>query len=396
MRSASSSPCRASKVLHNFARASEAVGISPVRMRLWNESNGGFESALSRKTGNNMTEGMLVLSAAIAAALTSGASAAPAYTVTDLGTLGGAASVAHAINAAGEITGVADTASDTSVAFLYSHGQMKNLGTLGGSVGVGYAINATGQVAGYATNAQTYRPFLYNGRKMKDIGDLGGGTATAFAINRRGDVVGSSHTAGGNDDPFLYDSRTKTMVDLGNLGPVSPGEWNVASGINDAGQITGESWDDNAGGFFAFLWDHGKMTNLGTLGGPFSTGEAINKYGQITGQAYTTGGAQAHAFLWSKGHMKDLGVLPGGPGYSWGVGINSAATVVGYSQLNSGITYVDHAFVYSGKTMRDLNDLIPRSSGWLLNIAWGVNDSGAIVGEGTVGGKIHAFLLTPH
>ena len=342
-----------------------------------------------------MTKGLLFLPAAIAAVLTSGASAAPAYTVTDLGTLGGTASSAHAINAAGEIAGVADTASDTSAAFLYSHGQMKNLGTLGGSVGVGYAINASSQVAGYATNAQTYRPFLYNGKKMKDIGDLGGGTATAFGINRRGDVVGTSHTADGDDDPFLYDSKTKTMIDLGNLGPVSPGDWNVASGINDAGQITGESWDGSVG-FFAFLWDKGKMTNLGTLGGPYSSGTAINRYGQITGQAYTTGGAQAHAFLWSKGRMKDLGALPGGPGYSWGVAINSSATIVGHSELDSGETYVDHAFVYTGKTMRDLNDLIPHSSGWVLNIAWDVNDSGAIVGEGTVGGKVRAFLLTPN
>jgi hypothetical protein len=46
--------------------------------------------------------------------------------------------------------------------------------------------------------------------------------------------------------------------------------------------------------------------------------------------------------------------------------------------------------------MRDLNDLIPHSSGWVLNIAWDVNDSGAIVGEGTVGGNVRAFLLTPN
>ena len=186
------------------------------------------------------------------------------------------------------------------------------------------------------------------------------------------------------------------MVDLGNLGRVSPGEWNVASGINDAGQITGESWDDDIGGFFAFLWDNGKMTSLGTLGGPYSSGAAINRYGQITGQAYTTGGAEAHAFLWSKGHMKDLGAFAGGPGYSWGLAINATATIVGFSQLDSGNTYVDHAFVWTGRKLRDLNNLIPQGSGWLLSIAYGVNDSGAIVGEGTISGQTHAFLLTPN
>lgn len=323
-------------------------------------------------------------------------SAAPAYTVIDLGTLpGGTFSSARAINANGEIAGVADVAPNTFVAFQYANGQITNLGTLGGSTAIGLGINIAGKVAGYSTDPDTYRAFLYNGKKMKDIGDLGGGTATAYAINRHGDVVGSSLTAGGDDDPFLYSSKTKTMIDLGNLGPVSPGEWNVASAIDDSGQVTGESWDNNSGGFFAFLWDNGRMKNLGTLGGSYSTGSAINQYGEVTGQAYLPGGAEAHAFLWSKGHMKDLGVLPGGPGYSWGLGINSAATVVGYSELNSGVTYVDHAFVYAGKTMWDLNDLIPRHSGWLLGVAYAVNDSGAIVGEGTVHGAIHGFLLTP-
>ena len=345
-----------------------------------------------------MSNAALLLSAATLAALAANAdaAAAPAYSVTDLGTLpGGAFSSARAINNNGEIAGVADVAPDTFVAFLYANGQMTNLGTLGGSTGIGLGISASGKVAGYSTNAQTYRAFLFNGKKMKDIGDLGGGTATAYAINSHGDVVGSSDTANGESDPFFYSSKTKTMIDLGNLGPVSPGEWNVASGINDSGQITGESWDDNAGGFFAFLWDNGRMKNLGTLGGSYSTGNAINQYGQVTGQAYLPGGAEAHAFLWSRGHMKDLGVLPGGPGYSWGLGINSAATVVGYSELNSGVTYVDHAFIYSGNAMRDLNDLIPRHSGWLLGVAHAVNDSGAIVGEGTIGGAIHGFLLTP-
>ena len=47
--------------------------------------------------------------------------------------------------------------------------------------------------------------------------------------------------------------------------------------------------------------------------------------------------------------------------------------------------------------MQDLNNLIDRTLGWTLTDATGINESGQIVGYGTIasGGPIHAFLLTP-
>ena len=52
--------------------------------------------------------------------------------MTDLGTLGGTFSRANAINASGEVVGVAGRADGTTQgAFLYSHGSMADIGTLG-------------------------------------------------------------------------------------------------------------------------------------------------------------------------------------------------------------------------------------------------------------------------
>ena len=45
--------------------------------------------------------------------------------------------------------------------------------------------------------------------------------------------------------------------------------------------------------------------------------------------------------------------------------------------------------------MRDLNNLIPSNSGWLLTSANSINVRGQITGEGTIGGQTHAFVLTP-
>ena len=74
-------------------------------------------------------------------------------TITDLGTLGGATSVAYGINASGQIVGSAQTANGRSRAFLWKSGTMSNLGTLGDSFihSDAYGINARGQVVGYST-----------------------------------------------------------------------------------------------------------------------------------------------------------------------------------------------------------------------------------------------------
>ena len=91
--------------------------------------------------------------AAEAAALP--ASAARAATMTDLGTLpGGTNSSAFAINAAGQVTGNAETAGGDRHAFRWTaSGGMQDLGTLGGTNSYASAINAPGQVTGFADTA---------------------------------------------------------------------------------------------------------------------------------------------------------------------------------------------------------------------------------------------------
>src|SRR5512135_2618138 len=101
------------------------------------------------------------------------------------------------------------------------------------------------------------------------------------------------------------------MTDLGTLGG-AVGSW--ASGINDCGQVIGQSYTA-AGELHAFLYSAGAMTDLGTLGGTASYATAINNRGQIIGHSPTITGA-THAFLYSAGAMTDLGTLGGTASYA--------------------------------------------------------------------------------
>ena len=80
-----------------------------------------------------------------------------------------------------------------------------------------------------------------------------------------------------------------------------------------------------------------------------------------------------------------------------GLALNAHDQVVGYA-FDYSTTFVERAFLYDARLdppMRDLNDLIPADSRIVLNRATGINDDGIIVGYGTVGGRFHAFVLSP-
>ncbi len=89
--------------------------------------------------------------------------------------------------------------------------------------------------------------------------------------------------------------------------------------------------------------------------------------------------------------MVDLGTYPGGTG-SWAYGVNNVGQVVGVGSLSG----VLHAFVWDSTTgMQDLNNLVA-PSGWTLQYANAISDSGEIVGYGIdPSGQTEAFLLTP-
>jgi len=131
------------------------------------------------------------------------------------------------------------------------------------------------------------------------------------------------------------------------------------------------------------------LTLLGSLGGSYSIAYGINDAGQVVGQSRTVPG-DLRAFLWQNGVMTDLGTLGGtSSSSSRAYGINDAGQVVGKSD--------SYAFLWQEGTMYNLSDYLDNPiSGWSLRTAQGINSLGQIVGYGcNPSGYIEAFLLTP-
>jgi probable HAF family extracellular repeat protein len=339
----------------------------------------------------------------IALQFCAGTHAAVRYSVTDLGTLGGAYSVGSGINATGQVTGNSTTESGNSHAFLYDGSTMHDLGTLGGVQSTGLGINSAGNVVGDSLiGTGSFRAFLHDGTMMHDLGTLGGNHSSAYSVNSANHVTGYSRLPEDPENPFnsidrafLYDGTT--MHDLGTLG----GTHSAGHDINSSGQVTGRA-DTPDNQTRAFLWtpatangSSGTMRDLGTLGGSDSEGAAINDSGQVTGYSglVLAGSFVSHAFLYDGATMHDLGTLGGRN--SFGMGINDQGQVVGASGISPD-TFIEHAFLYTEEDgMLDLNSLVDPLTGWELTHARAINDRGQIVGNGLIGGQTHGFLLTP-
>ncbi len=145
--------------------------------------------------------------------------------------------------------------------------------------------------------------------------------------------------------------------------------------LNAFGQVTGSFIDQ--GVTHGFVYQNGRVTDIGHLGGSYSFGFGINIKGDVTGLSARADG-QRHAFIYSAGRMSDLGTLGGTT--SVGYAINASKQVAGESTLPSGVS---HAFVYSQGQLTDLGAAIETMLGksGVESIAYGINNAGQVIGR---------------
>lgn len=328
----------------------------------------------------------LLFSAVLVSAATivsSPATAATAYTITDLGTLGGDWTRARGINDAGQIVGTSALSTAGSRAFRWEGGLMTSIGSIGGLSSDGLGISDDGWVVGSAQRSDSWpEAYWWAGTDPHPIGTLGGLWSEAYAINDAHQIVGRSLDPTGQVEAFLWEGGT--MQPLGSLGPNT---FSDAYGINDAGVVVGESGTAD-GPVHAFSYFDGVMTDLGTPSPNFAGSFArdINNAGTIVGGVWVEGSPYAvHPFIRTADGSWD--VVTEVIGYAEAVNENGA--IVGSHFDN----HPERAFLYQGGVFTDLNTVIPATEGWELSVAYDINDRGQIVGEGFHNDAPRGFLL---
>jgi probable HAF family extracellular repeat protein len=356
------------------------------------------------------------------------------YKLLDLGTFGGPISYgsingngSRLLNEAGTVASYADLATGDPLApdlcavpdcllahaGLWRHGKPFDLGALNGRYfSAAGSINDRGWSVGqsqtgaivpvpiFPNGFPVFHAALWKGRSVTDLNSLPGGTfSIALSINNRGQVAGFSDN--GIPDPYaMFPTGTQTravlwehgrMKDIGTLGGPDAAPGNGCDNQRP-GVVVGASYVDftpNASSGIPtqnpFLWDNGTMTNLGNLGGTLSFALCTNDHEEVIGNSNLPGDQTFHGFVWRNGEMKDLGTL-GGPD-SEAVWINQAGEIAGSADLPA--PNIHDAVVWRNGYIHDLGTI----AGDACSRGRAINSWGQVVGGSSdCRNFLHAFV----
>jgi len=225
----------------------------------------------------------------------------------DLGTLGtGTNAEATAINELGQVIGDSYTGSGpancfngtATGGFIWDRKRgMTDLGGFRGACTVPNDLNNRGQVVGVSWTAgdSLQRAFLWEHGWLRDLGGFEGGNTGAIAVNQKREAVGFAPNA----------ALWKHVGDLTNLGTVGSDPCSFAQGINDEGQVVGNSSPSDCVHFDTsrgFLWEHGSIADLNILVPPNSPlyivyAYTINRRGEIAVNGIDANGIEQAAVL---------------------------------------------------------------------------------------------------
>lgn len=328
-----------------------------------------------------------------------GQSAQAQTTVTDVGQFSGTGHYYSVyafgnVNSFGQVSGYGKDITFTDTAFRWSKstGIFEELYPLGGPFTFLYCygqdINDSGTVVGFVAASYSYDEHIVYWDSAGVIHDLftlsGGFGARGWGINDLGEITGESDTASGSRHAVYWDGMS-----LNDLGVPAGYSKSAGADINNAGTIAGHA-EDAQGIRVAHKFSAGTWQSLGLLDG-YSNSQSvrINSAGNVCG--FAKEGNTTMAFF-HDGTMHAIGTFGGSKSTAYG--INNLDFVVGTATNAAGES---RAFLWKNGHLVNLNDILPMGSPWTLWSATGINDSNEICGWGYRADidDFHSFLLVP-
>lgn len=274
---------------------------------------------------------------------------------------------------------------------------------------------------------------LWNGWRLVPLEPFAGGhNSQAYWINNFARVAGfaengiedSTCSTGTPYQKLRFEGAIwEPNGEIRKLRPLTGDTVGFAFGINDEGQAVGTSGlcsnvtvppNPHPGGPHAVLWEReGTPINLGSLGGTYNVATSINDRGDVAGNGQSASDGHVHPFLWTRDEgMQDLGAMPGAnltvaPCCN---DLNDHRQIAGF-WIDANFNF--HAYLWEHGTYTDLNTLIPANSDLYLTQAASINDSGQIGGNAIVKSAcpvqsppawlvnqsacpvVHAFMISP-
>jgi len=244
-------------------------------------------------------------------------------------------------------------------------------------------LNSNNMIVGWmevSNDGLGFLAFLHDGEQYTNLGTLSGGNwSEAHAINEKNEIVGFWGDTLNGPSPLAFLWRDGHMIDIHPDFGTTKSE---ANDINDISQATGWMGNSTSSDAHAFIWDDGKVTDLGVIPGGFTAeGIAINNQGDVAVEGRTFNDNKeviVRSFLWRDGQWIDIGGFPGCEDTRI-LDVNDAGQVIGYCEGPG----VFSRFLWEDGVIWELNDLVdPDDPDFdFISLVHAINNSAQIAGS---------------